>query len=239
MNDLKQRVPIDLHEQMITHVAPIPAGGDDPETMALVHGIKFAREEAERLVELQRVTRIDPALNRDSAALRVRTFALRGAERVAAKLDAARTLAATALDTYDRATSSPPAPRDNVALGLEAEIRVSMKGMPASDRKKVIADAFAAKDERVLGALLRGPAFLSGLSPAEHDAQRRRYQREFHAAASVAADRHRKALEAFDRAGNSFMRLTRAMTDDPLALRAETASADREAAEAAIKGEEE
>ena len=99
----------------------------------------------------------------------------------------------------------------------------------------MIDGAFASRDMLVLGALLRGPAFLSGLSDTELAAARHRYRREFHNEASASADTKRKALEAFDRAGNSFVRLTKGMTDDPLATRAETAQAAREAAESAVR----
>lgn len=234
MND-RARVPVDLNERMISHVAPVPAGTDDKETTELMNGIRYAREEAEKLIELRRTMQVDPTLSRDAAALRVRTVALQAAERVARRLDAARAQAAAALDTYDRVTSSPPAPRDQVALGIEAEIRASLKAMKESDRKKVMADAFAGKDERVLGAVLRGPAFLSGLTDTEHGMQRHRYQREFHREATVTADRRRKALETFDRLGETFIRLARELTDDPLALRADQSVANREAAEAALK----
>lgn len=232
------RVPPDLHEGMISHVAPVPAGQSDTEVTNLMGAIAHARESAQSLAALQRTTKADRTLSPESAALRVRAQALRNAERIAARLDAARAQARAALDMYDSATSSPPAPRDAVALGLEAEIRASLKGMvKESDRKKAIADAFNAKDERILGAILRGPAFLSGLSDIEHASYRHRYQHEFHREATIIANRRRKALEAFDRAGGSFMRFAKQLTDDPLALRAEGAQADREAAEAALSGE--
>lgn len=231
------RVPPDLNEGMISHVAPVPAGQEDKEVTNLMGAIAHARESAQSLAALQRTAKADRTLSPESAALRVRAQALRNAERIAARLDAARAQATVALETFERTTAAPPPPRDAAALALEGEIRANLKNMTERERKDILAQAFVAKDETIIGAVLRGPAFLSGLSETELERRRHDYRKAFFPAESAAAERRRKALEAFDRAGGSFMRFAKQLTDDPLALRAEGAQAEREEAEAALSGE--
>lgn len=234
----RTRVPMDLHEGTISHVAPIPEGVEDLETAGLMTGIRLAREEAEKLLEAQRALKADATLSPESAALRVRTATLQSAERIAKRLDAPRAQATAAVESYERATHAPVAPRDPAQLNLEAEIRANLKSMSESERKAVLADAFREKNLAVIGAVLRGPAFLCGLTTTEQEIRRREYRRTFHPKETADAERRRRALEAFDRAGTSFVRLAAELTDDPLAKRAEAAVAARETAEAALKAAE-
>src|SRR5690606_5566658 len=130
-------------------------------------------------------------------------------------------------------TSCPPPPRDAVALGLEQEIRARLAAMPESERKDAIDQAFTERNEAVIGAVLRGPAMLVGMSPARHDVVRARYQREFHGIDLARRERITKALDAVERGGTAFMGIVRAAANDPAARVAAKRKEKRDAALAA------
>lgn len=224
------KVPLDLSSDVIAHAAALPAGIEDSEIAALTSTLRDARSGADSLVNLVKAVRADPTLSQEAAAMRVRQQALRVAQAATKKLDISRARAAAALDAHERATRAPAAPSDAVALALEGEIRSSLRWMKGG-RDKVIADAFDAGDKQVIGAVLRGPSFLSGSPPAKVEWLRERYRREFFPKETEQADRRKKALDAFDRAGGSFVRFVKRLTDDPLAMRAEDAKTAREQAE--------
>ena len=85
MNE-KIRVPLDLNERVIDHVA---SGSNDADIGQLKAATKFAREEAaaDRVTRGQGRPDIDAGERRPAHAY----LALQSAQRVAAKLDAART----------------------------------------------------------------------------------------------------------------------------------------------------
>ncbi len=232
--DDELRVPVDLDERVIAHVAPIPLGEKDVEVEGLAEAVRLARTTALQLLELRKTSRADRSMTQEAAALRVRAAALKQAERVAARMDAARASAAGAVEQAMISTGTPGAPRDNVALALETEIRASLKAMSDVDRQKAIAAAFEAKDEAVIGAVLRGPSFLTGMGPAQLDAARHRYRQTFHGETAKIAERRQKAVEAADRAGKLFVGLIRRLTESRSISHAARQQQAREQAETAL-----
>jgi hypothetical protein len=226
-----------IDERAIQHFAQ-----RDPKTGAavsddaldpLVDAMKHAREEAARLVQVEQASMADASLPRAAALLQVANAALKSGQRVAAKLDAARGKAKAELAALDKRTGCPPPPRDAVALGLEQEIRARLAAMPESERKDAIDQAFTERNEAVIGAVLRGPAMLVGMSPARHNVVRARYQTEFHGVDMQRRERIAKALDAVERGGTAFMGIVRAAADDPAARIAAERKEKRDAALAA------
>lgn len=229
------KVPLGLDERTISHFAerdprtgqPLP----DAELDGLSVTVKIAREEAESLVNLANAMRADRSQPVEAALVRTSDAALKAASRVAARIDAARARATAALAGIERKISAPPPPANPAAMHMEGLILNRLAAMPEKERTETVAAAFAARDERVIAAVLRGPAFLAGVGSAQQDIWRHRYAKEFHPADAARRDRLRKALEGTDRAGDIFVGLIRQMTNTEAAR---IAAANARAAEEAL-----
>lgn len=152
------RVPIDIHEKFVMKFAPEDGRLDnEPELEALTACVRDARQASEALLSAASVIRSDRTLTPGMADIKIRELALRRSEPVVARLDAQRERAVAAIKAFNAASAAPPPPTDNVALQLEAEIRANLKGMPESDRKAVVGQAFGTKNLAIIGAVLRGP----------------------------------------------------------------------------------
>ncbi len=204
---------------------------------ALADGLKHAREEAARLVTLEEAAMADASQPKEAALLQVANAAIKSGQRVAAKLDAARASATAEIALLDKRTGCPAAPKDAVALGLEQEIRARLVSMKDKERTAAIDQAFADRNEAIIGAVLRGPAMLVGMSAAHHDVIRARYQREFHDVDAKRRQRIGQALEAVQRGGTAFIEIVRTAADDPAARLAAERQAKRVEALAAHKQE--
>lgn len=243
-DDLK--IPLEVHEGLITRhdverpapsrLIPVdPNDRPDPEIAAMGSAMAYARQQAASILEVRKRLQADATLTPEAQALRLRSVATQAASAVATRLDASRAQASAAVEASRAAINRPPAPRDSVALGLETEIRSSLKAMDDDQRAAVIATAFEQKDLSVIGAVLRGPSFLSGLAPSKLPLMQERYAREFHGDEFERTERRAKALEQFDRSGGSFLRFTQKLVSDPVAKLAEANLKAREEAEAALQ----
>lgn len=203
----------------------------------LADGLKHAREEADRLAKLEEAAMADATQPKEAALLQVANAAVKSGERVAAKLDAARAQAQAELAALDKRTSCPAPPKDAVGLGLEQEIRARLAAMNEKDRKAAIDQAFADRNEAIIGAVLRGPALLVNMSPAHHDVVRAHYQQTFHAVDAKRRERIAKALDAVQRGGTAFVEIVRTAADDPITRLAAQRQAKRVEALAAHKQE--
>lgn len=201
--------------------------------------VKFAREQATSLVNLERAALADRTLTHEVALLQVANAALKSGERVATRLDAARAKARAEIDGITKRTASPPPPKDAVSLGLEQEIRARLASMPEKERRDAVAKAFSEGSEAIIAAVLRGPAMLVGMGQAEQDMLRHRYRETYHAADMARVERLQKALEATDRSGGMFVKLVTDASASPAARLAATNKLrhDEAAAAAATLGE--
>lgn len=221
-----KKPPIDIHEAAISSI--IDDEGDDI-GRTLTRAARVARDNAARLATLGEALAADATLPDAAKRARLREAALGLGSRVAAELDKARSVAEAELASIASATAAPPAPRDPGALAIEAELRAALRQMTHEDRRAALAD------DRVLGAAMRGPALLAGMSEAEAAATAEAYRKRAHPAAAARVDKIARARDALDRVGKSFM----GYTAKAAALGEMDAQHQRvaEAAMAAVKGE--
>jgi len=227
MTDLPVHVPLSLSDDL---VAPLYAR--DPDTGArlpdddldaLAAALRQARGHAEQVLALSGALKADPTKTREAAALTLREKGLRAGEKAAEVLDRARDRLAATRARLELETASPPVPRDPGAMMLEGEIRAALARMPAGDRSAAIRQVFSDREDSVIGAVLRGPALLSGLSPEERGMLQDRYRTERHPMEADRIARLTKALEGLERSAISLIGFTEAVTATPQALRAEQA----------------
>lgn len=230
------KVPPGLNEQAVEHFAVRDRKSGriaDEEVGALASAVKLAREEAIRLSHLEMATLADPTQTREAGLLQLANAAVRSGERIAAPLDAARAKVAARIAEIEKRISAPPAPRDALALSIESEVRARLAAMSDKDRSAAIDAALKAGDAVVVGAVLRGPALLTGLSDARHEMLRHSYRARFHKAEADRVSALRKALEATERMGNLFVSVVREATGSPAARLAASNKEIREQALAA------
>jgi hypothetical protein len=225
------KVSIDLDERAVERHQPPPVAGKtetDADIAALAAAVASARSEALAIVNLETAAERDGSLTPEGRALSVADAAAKSAARVAPRLDAARSRVLASVAAIQKTISAPPAPRTQSASFLEAEIRTRLSNMADKQRSAVLESALKSGDVSVLGAVLRGPAFLAGMGDAAQGLLRHRYQQTFHPTETARIERLTKALEATERAGNSFVALVRAASDSPTA-RLATSNAQRRA----------
>ncbi|MBB2699168.1 UNVERIFIED_ORG: hypothetical protein GGI66_003850 [Rhizobium esperanzae] len=234
---MKLRPPQDIHEATVEqHYARAPNGEveRDASIATLATAVATTRQNSENLAAYADTLSKDRLLSPDAARLKLRDNALRLAEATAKKLDEAKALVQRQIEEIDTLTSTPPALRDQLSAGLEAEIRARLASMQEKARDDAISKAFAEKDNTIIAAVLRGPALLVGLSQARHDMVRHRYRETFHPEETARRRRLAAALEATERSGNSFIGYIATATTGS-AIQIAEASANAQAAEQAIR----
>lgn len=219
------RVPTSLHAlEVERHHARDPASGAlvaDDEMAGLATAMGAARQQAEQVAALAAALAGDRTRTPEAAALEVRRAALLAGQRGAAALDRARQRAADALGRLDLETAAPPPPRDPIALQLEGEVRAKLDRLPEAQRRAAIEAGLASGDDVIVGAVLRGPALLSGLGALEHDHVRQRFRHARHPAKAARMERLAKAIEAADLGGRLLLSFVEAAASGPAARRAE------------------
>lgn len=235
------RVPVDLNEAFITRLDEQPKPGaehkPDPEIEGLARAVAAARQQAEALAQAAQRVSDDITLTVEARALRRRTIAMESAARVAKLLDAARAQATVSVEQLRSRTAMPPVPREPGAIALEGEIRAALKSLPESERDAAISEAFANRDAAIVGAVLRGPAFLSGVGAAKLPIYQRRYRDTWHPDDSAALDRRVKALEKFESLGRLFVSWSGKLINNRQAQLADAALRARQESEAALQAQ--
>ena len=231
------KVPPSIDERTVEHFGERDRSGQlvaDPDLAELTGAVRLTREESERLVNLSNAVLQDRSITPEAGLIRTSTAAMKAAERVAARLDAARAKVQASIAASDRKTSAPPPPTNPAALHLESEIRARLASMPDAERDKAIKSA--ANDMTVIGAILRAPPFLSGISEAKMLTLRSAYAEQFHPGEVKRRARLVKALEATERSGDAFVAFVRDMTDSKAARIAAENGRRAEEAFAAARG---
>ncbi|MBX4992861.1 hypothetical protein ABID08_002028 [Rhizobium binae] len=234
---MKLRPPPDIHEAAVEHhYARAPSGEveNDATIASLATAVRTTRLNSESLAAYADTLAKDRLLSPDAARLKLRDNALKLAEATAKKLDEAKARVQQEVAEITARTSTPPAPRDQLSAGLEAEIRARLASMPEKARDEAIGKAFAEMDGSIIAAVLRGPALLVGLSQSRQDMVRHRYRTTFHPAEEARLKRLTAALEATERSGRSFINYIASATTGSAVQIAE-AAANAQAAEQAIK----
>ncbi|TAV05571.1 hypothetical protein [Rhizobium ruizarguesonis] len=233
---MKLKPPQDIHEAAVEqHYARAPTGEveKDPAIASLATAVRTTRINSESLAGYADTLAKDRLMSPDAARLKLRDNALKLAEATAKKLDEAKALVQRQIEEIDALTSTPPALRDQLSAGLEAEIRARLAGMQEKARDEAIGKAFAEMDTTIIAAVLRGPALLVGLSQPRYDMVRHRYRETFHPEETARRRRLTAALDATERSGRSFIGYIATATTGSATQIAE-AAANAQAAEQAI-----
>ena len=236
------RVPPSLHEAEVERHYPrdpitLEQQPDD-DMRVLSAAMASARRNAEQLAELATALRNDRTRTPEAQALELRKAAMSLGEKAARNLDGARQRVGEALKRIETETSAPPPPRDAVALQIEAELRSKLSALPASDRRAAIAAAIRSGDDTIVGAVLRGPAMLSGMDQTEQDYTRLQWRQIRHPEKAARIDRLAKAIEATDTGGNLLMSYVERVSSSPDARQANAQASATESVMQSIQAAE-
>lgn len=231
---MKIRAPIDIHESAVEHHYGRDARGQripDTTISTLAQVAKTARDRSEALAAFADTVALDGTV---AAKLKLRDSALKTAEGTAQKLDTAISSALEEIATLTASTSAPPVPRDQFGLGIAAEIRNRLTAMSEKDRNEALSKAVADKDLSIIGAVLHAPPMLSGFDKTRLDLLRASYRTTFHPQEATRLERLQGAVEAAQRAGQSFLGFIDKMTANETVRLAEAAAQKLSAAELAV-----
>lgn len=228
MTELPVHVPLALSDDL---VAPLYAR--DPETGtrvpdddldALGDALRHAHGQAEQVLALSNALRADPTKSPAAVALTLREKGLKAGEQAAQSLDRARNRLAATVARLSEQTAAPLLARDAGSMMLEGEIRSALARMSPKDRTAAIGQAFEDAEDSVIGAVLRGPALLSGLGADQRQMLQDRYRRERHPREADRIIRLTKALDGLERCAVALLGFTEAIVTTPRALEAEQAA---------------
>lgn len=219
MSEKKIRPPVSTDPRVIDQYRTRdPLSGEvlaDPDLDAVAVAMRATHEHAEQLAALADALGGDRTQTAESAALHLRTTALKTAERAAGSLDAARQRLTGVIAKIESETAAPPALTDARSLMMQGEVRAALARMSDKERAKAIDDAFKGGNDLVIGAVLGAPAMLTGMGPQLHEGVRHRFRRERHGPATERVERLKKALDALDRGGSAFMAFTTEISSTP------------------------
>lgn len=228
MTDLPEHAPLSLSDDLM---APLYAR--DPDTGArvadddldtLAHALRHAHGQAEQVLALSKALRADPTKSPSAVALTLREKGLKAGEQAAQSLDQARNRLSATVARLSAETAAPLLIRDAGAMILEGEIRAALARMSPKDRAAAIGQAFDDGEDSVIGAVLRGPALLSGLGTDQRQMLQDRYRRERHPQDADRIMRLTKALDGLERGAVALLDFTKAIVTAPHALAAEQAA---------------
>ena len=222
MTKIDLRLPLALHEAAIEQYRRKDVS--DAELDVLHAAMAQARQDIERFCAFAEAVTADKTSTPAANALKLRQAALRAGERAGDRLDQARVHAEKGIEQIRKATWSPPPPKDDAAARLEVEIRQRLAAMPHEDRGKVIAAAIKDDDDLMVGAILRAPSMLTGMSQVEQDYRRAMWRQRRYPNEVDREQRLEKAVAALDRGGTAMLAFIKAMTASPEAEAAEQAS---------------
>jgi len=181
----------------------------------LEQSLAFGQTRARELSDLVDAVRADRTSTPGAAAIKIRGAALKLGEAAAKKLDTAKGQVEKDLDAIAEGTAAPLPPRDALAAQLEAEVRARFAAMSHEESKKAWADALRAEDELIMGAILRAPAMLSGMTDAELELRRHAWRVKKFPEVVDREKRLTRALEAAERAGDSLINYVEAIASGP------------------------
>ena len=97
-------------------------------------------------------------------------------EQGSRKIDAARERTLKEIAKIEAETYSPPEPKHVSGSMLEAEIRNALAAMKPKERANAIHEAIENGDDATVGAIMRGPLLLTGLTASEREIMRHRWR---------------------------------------------------------------
>ncbi|MER8582723.1 hypothetical protein NKG95_29150 [Mesorhizobium sp. M1423] len=213
--DLEQKLHVSpsIHEGLIDHHAARQRGNDKPpepdlEQVVLSGAMKLAREEANALVALAEAVYGDASQTPEQAAIQLAAAAQRTGERVAARLVAANEKADATIASLEKATFAPP-PDADIGEKFDKEVRQALKSMTPDQRREELAEAFEAGDTATIGAVLRAPRMLTGMTSTELASLRHRFQTKHFPAEMARLERLKKMRAASETGGGAFVELVK------------------------------
>jgi hypothetical protein len=208
------RAPLSIHEALIDkHRARDQIR--DPMIDSLHAAMVAARRHAERIADLPVSVMADKVYSQATNAEKLRKSVLALSEQAEKSLDEAAAKAGAELERVKAKIAVPPAPtQDSLEAGLEAECRAHLRSVTEKDRRAVLADAIQRDDMAVIGAVLRGPAMLSGMSNVERELRRIEWQRKTYPSELDRIQRLAKAIGAVERASRLVVAFAHEVADD-------------------------
>jgi hypothetical protein len=206
-----------LHDTRPTPVPPTPADWH-PHTIDASHRSDLGSHPIAETVAREAKRALESLYSTDSRMSVAETALSRGADREAQAqfLTSAGRAYDEAVGTVDRVVTSlrgyqsalademagPLRNKDAARLG--PEVRAMMRSQSLDERAATVRAALDASDTVTLGAILDGPAALSGMSPAEQALHREHAQRRLAPAAHQASRAVAKVVDRIERARASF-----------------------------------
>jgi hypothetical protein len=233
------RPPLALHEAGVDRYQPRDPRTQevilDPDLTAASAAMKIARGAAEQLAAAADALARDPSRTPATAGIELRRLAPVAGERATKALDVAGDrLRRAIVDIGER--TAPAGPKTAEAVQLAAEVRAAVAKMSAADRSTFLAEATAAGDELTIGAVIRAPGILSGLSAPAQEALRAGWRAARHPAEAARAERLSRALAVVEGAGEAAVAFVRAIVANPAAELAEARQGEADRAIRAVKG---
>ena len=149
----------------------------DDDTASILVGTEAAFNEAYigvgRVHDAREASKTNPAWNEAAALIETANFADKLTTQLAKRFDSATANLQRVVEGLERELSQPVESRGVGAMS--GEIRAFVREMPMGERMSFIQRAIDAGDERTVGAVLGGPAYLSGLMPEMQTALLRVY----------------------------------------------------------------
>jgi hypothetical protein len=226
-------LPATLHPRALSAVRQYDGEGNplaDAAIDALSTGMEGAYASLSRVVRLREALQADSTTAPAAKALRLRDAALKAGEQAAAAIDRARERALGELRRV-QAETIPAAPASDA---LSAEIRAALRGADDRQRARMIDQAVRAGDGATIGAVLAGPAYLSG--GVAHDVVARAWRAQHHPAELDRIERVTTALQQLELGSSGMLSWVESAASDADALAAERAQAGVREAEAALAG---
>ena len=233
MTNTDLRLPLALHEATVEQyrrkdVSP------DAELEALGSAMAQARQDIERLAAFAEAVSAD----RRAPLQAKRSTATSGSEGGRACRGSPRSGTRPRREgcrTDQNSNVAPPRQRTMPPPGWRSRSRQRLAAMPHEDRGKVIAAAIKDDDDLMVGAILRAPPMLSGMSQVEQNYRRALWRQRRYPNEVDREQRLEKAVAALDRGGAAMLAFIRTMTASPEAEAAEQSVKAVAEAQAAVK----
>lgn len=171
-DNIDTRVTPSFHPETVQAIAEY-----DADTEAVLAGTVSAFTEAYiavgRVHDASAASKTNPAWNEAAALIETQNFADKLTAQLAKRFDSATAGLTRVIEGLESELSQPLEGRG--VGGMSAEIRSYVKSLPEGQQMGFIRNAIEAGDERTVGAVLGGVAYLSGITPEMQTALLRVY----------------------------------------------------------------
>ena len=215
------KAPLTLNELLVAkHFAR------DPVTHAIVpdavlrdlhDAMSAGRSHAEQIAAAHTAIMADTTKTEAARLIAAKQTVAKLAQAAAGRLDKAHKSASDELARIVEETAAPPSPITAAELQLQSEIRDRLARMDDKKRGELISAAIQSGDDSVIGAVLTGPAWLTGIGEAQREMQRQIWRKRKFADTVEREARLKKAIEAVERGGTALVGFVQELTEGPKA----------------------